>query len=645
MLRNRGIAFKLIALFTLSSSLIFLLVFGFNYYSSRMMIEKNAEEIARNLTMSTVNRIETITRSVQKAPEHLAYFLQQNSYNREELLRTLKTVVENNPEIYGSTPSFEPYAFDKKIKYFAPYYYKDKGKLRLCYLDGVSYQYLSWDWYQIPKELNRPDWTEPFFDEGAGNILMATYAVPFYKTVGGRKHFVGVVTADVSLEWLRDIVSSIKILQSGYGYLISKNGMFVTHPKKELIMNETIFSVAEAQGNSTLREIGRKMIKGESGFIPFHSIVTGKLCRVFYAPIPSTGWSLAVLFPQDELMADVARLNRIVVILGLAGVLLLAMAVVFIARSITKPLRAMAAATETIATGNLDAELPSVKSRDEVGKLTEAFEYMKKSLKAYIQQLMEATAAKERIESELNIAHEIQMSILPKIFPPFPNRVEFDLYAVIEPAREVGGDFYDFYEVDDDHLCFVMADVSGKGVPASLFMAVAKTLIKANACQGFPPDEVLTRVNNELSRDNESAMFVTVFCGILNTKTGEVFYSNGGHNPPLLLRNTGEITFVETAPSLVVGALDDMVYTMARLVLKPGESLFLYTDGVTEAMNREGEFFSEQRLISELRTLREKPIKEIISQVKERVMAFSEGVPQSDDITMMVLIFQKGKVH
>ncbi|MCX5886279.1 MAG: SpoIIE family protein phosphatase [Proteobacteria bacterium] len=645
MMKNRGIAFKLIALFTVSSSLIFLLVFGFNYYSSRRMIEKNAEEIARNLTLSTVNRIETITRSVQKVPELLAYFMEHNSYNKEELLRTLKAVVEKNSEIYGSTPSYEPYAFDKKIKYFAPYYYKDKGNLRLCYLDGVSYQYLYWDWYQIPKELNRPYWTEPFFDEGAGNILMATYAVPFYKTVAGKKQFMGVVTADVSLEWLRDIVSSIKILKTGYGYLISKNGMFVTHPQKELIMNETIFSVAEAQGNPTLREIGRKMIKGESGFSPFHSIVTGKLCFVYYAPIPSTGWSLAVLFPQDELMADVTRLNRIVVGLGVTGVFLLAIAVVLIARSITKPLRAMAAATETIATGNLDAELPPVKSGDEVGRLTEAFEYMKQSLKVYIQQLTETTAAKERIESELNIAHEIQMSILPKIFPPFPHRPEFDIYAIIEPAREVGGDFYDFYEVDDDHLCFVMADVSGKGVPASLFMAVAKTLIKANACQGFPPNETLARVNNELSRDNDSAMFVTVFCGVMHTKTGEVLYANGGHNPPLLLRNTGEITFVETAQGVVVGALDDMVYTMERLVLQPGESLFLYTDGVTEAMNSKEELFGEQRLIGELTALRGKPIKEIICTVKESVMVFSEGMPQSDDITMMILTFRGDTIH
>jgi sigma-B regulation protein RsbU (phosphoserine phosphatase) len=413
--------------------------------------------------------------------------------------------------------------------------------------------------------------------------------------------------------------------------------MFVTHPLKEVIMNETIFSVAEGWNYPALREIGRKMIRGETGFVRFPSMVTGKQCWVYYAPIPSTGWSLAVLFPQDELMSDVARLNRIVVGLGASGVLLLAIAVVLISRSITGPLRAMSAAAGTIATGNLNAKLPSVKSGDEVGKLTEALQYMQRSLKAYIQQLTETTAAKERIESELNIAHEIQMSILPKIFPPFPDKEEFDIYAFIEPAREVGGDFYDFYQVDDERLCFVMGDVSGKGVPASLFMAVAKTLIKANASQGFLPHEILSNVNNELSRDNESTMFVTVFCGILNMKTGEVLYANGGHTPPILLHNTGEIAFLETAPSLVVGALDNMIYTVQRFILQRGESIFLYTDGVTEAVNRKGEFYTEERLIKNLSTIEDRPIKEIITTMKVKLMAFSEGVPQSDDITMMIV--------
>jgi len=210
-------------------------------------------------------------------------------------------------------------------------------------------------------------------------------------------------------------------------------------------MNETIFSQAEARGDEELREIGREMIHGKSGFVPFRSILTGKLCWMVYAPLSSSRWSLAVLFPQDELMADVVRLNKIMITLGLLGFVFLLVVIVFIARSITRPLSVLAGAAEDIATGNLDVAIPEIKTGDEVGKLAQSFDYMTKSLKQYIAELTETTAAKERIESELQIAHDIQMGILQKIFPAFPDMPEFDLYATLEPAKEVGGDLFDFF--------------------------------------------------------------------------------------------------------------------------------------------------------------------------------------------------------
>lgn len=652
MLKNRGIAFKLILFFTASSGLIFLFVFTFNYRFSRSTIEKNVESNAQNLVLATVNRIETVLLPIQKIPENLAFFLEKGSFSKEELLQLLRTMVENNSEIYGAAIAFEPYGFDQKSIYFAPYFYKNKGKIAFTDLSNESYQYIHWDWYQIPKELNRPDWSEPYFDEGGGNILMATYSVPFYRTVGGKRQFMGIVTADISLGWLQEVVSSIKVLQKGYGFLISKNGTLLTHPLKELVMNETLFGVAEARKDHHLREIGKKMVRGETGFVPFTSMATESRCWMYYTPIPSNGWSLAVLFPQDEFTADVTRLNRFVIILGITGLFLLSIAVAFIARSITNPLRTMVQATKTIAKGNLDIELPPVTSGDEVGKLSEAFLYMKESLKEYIQQLTETTASKERIESELKIAHDIQMSILPKIFPPFPDRKEFDIYAVIEPAREVGGDFYDFFFVDDEHFCFVIGDVSGKGVPASLFMAVTKTLIKGKAVWDADPGRVLTKVNTDLNQGNEACMFVTIFIGILNTKTGEVLYANGGHNLPLVMRSkdhfplkegegvSNEAEYLGVPKDLVVGAVEDYVYQTDRMTLKPGDSIFIYTDGVTEAMNERRELFSEGRLKKQLIELRGKSVQEVIVGTMEGIASFSHGVSQSDDITMMIIQFK-----
>jgi len=637
-MKRHGIAFKLILYIMTGITLIFALIFGYNYLYSKRILLNNVEDNARNLALATTNRIDKILHSMEVAATNLATFLQQSAYDdKQRLLDLIRSFVECNPEIYGSTIAFEPYAYDQSSLYFSPYFYKSKGETKFTYIGGEGYHYFYWTWYQIPKELNRPIWNEPYYDEGAGNIIMSTFSVPLYKTVSGEKEFLGVLTADISLDWLQEIVSSIKIFESGYGFLISRNGTIVTHPFKDLIMHETIFSVAEARGDAYLREIGREMIKGKTGFVPFTSIVTEDKCWMAYCPVPSTGWSLAVIYPQDELMADVVNLNRTVFLLFLVGLFLLLGVIVFNARSITKPLRMLAKATRVISTGNLDAEFPQIKSKDEVGNLSESFVTMQDSLKRYIKDLTETTAAKERIESELKIAREIQMSIIPKIFPPFPDRPEFDIYAFIEPAKEVGGDLYDFFFIDDDHICFMIGDVSGKGVPASLFMAVTKTLFKANTDEGIKPDEILTRLNNELARDNESCMFVTIFCGILNTKTGEVLYSSAGHNPPLVLCREKGAEYLGTSGGVAVGALEGLSFKTEKLVLHPGDCLFMYTDGVTEAANLKDELFSEKRLRNDLSPLADRPIKAIVSSLMEKIEDFSQGAPQADDITMMII--------
>jgi sigma-B regulation protein RsbU (phosphoserine phosphatase) len=406
-----------------------------------------------------------------------------------------------------------------------------------------------------------------------------------------------------------------------------------------MIMNETIFSAAEARNDSGMRAVGRDMIQGKSGFVPFRSLVTGKQCWMVYTPLAASGWSLGVLFPQDELMADITRLNQTVIFVGLAGFLFIFALIVLIARSITRPLRTLSMVTQDIATGNLDVEVPPIRSKDEVGRLAEAFDHMRRSLKQYVRDLTTATAAKERIESELKIARDIQMGILPKTFPPFPDRKEFDIFAILEPAREVGGDLYDFFFMDQKHLCFAIGDVSDKGVPAALFMAVTKTLIKTQAAHGLTPETVLTRVNEDLSQDNPSVMFVTLFLGILNIQTGELVYCNGGHNPPYLLRSGQNPEALKGTGGLALGVTGEACYRSQKIMLEKGDALFLYTDGVTEAMNGKDELFSEQALEQSLSLLGDKPIKQMIEGVMEEVREFCKGVPQTDDITIMTLRF------
>src|SRR5262249_11057932 len=244
---------------------------------------------------------------------------------------------------------------------------------------------------------------------------------------------------------------------------------------------------------------------------------------------------------------------------------------------------------------------------------------------------------KERMESELRIAREIQMSILPKTFPPFRDHDELDIHALIKPAREVGGDFYDFFFAGDErHLCFSIGDVSGKGIPASLFMAVSTTLLRSAAARTVDPAEILAKVNRELCRDNDSCMFVTVFLGILDLETGLVAYCNGGHNPPYRLGGGG----VEKLPGtqgMLLGCMEDAAFRSSSLELRPGEGLFLYTHGVTQALDASGRFFSDGRLVSSLHQLAGASARNAAERSMDEVQRFSAGSPQADDITLLVL--------
>ena len=306
------------------------------------------------------------------------------------------------------------------------------------------------------------------------------------------------------------------------------------------------------------------------------------------------GGAILVTLPTDHVQAAIQNRIRLAMVVSGLVLLLGSMIAIFGAKTISRPIVELTQMTRRIAGGDFTQRI-AISAKNEIGTLAASFNEMTRRLNESIEHLKETTAAKERIESELQIAHEIQMSMVPKIFPPFPDRSEFDIFAALVPAKEVGGDLYDFFFIDDDHLCFAVGDVSGKGVPASLFMAVTKTLFRATAGNGGTPGEILARLNTDICRDNESCMFVTFFCGILNIRTGQVDYSNGGHNPPYYLHRDG-VSPLENFGGISLGLVEQSPYASGRMVLRPGEALLLYTDGVTEAMDLSKTLYSDERL-------------------------------------------------
>ncbi len=640
-MKSKGLAFRLSVLILVSTTAIFVAAFSYNYYYSRQTVLKNVEESARNLTTSTIYKIEAVLRSVEKIPRNLAFRVEKRTYRREELTDLIRSTVAENREIFGSTIAFEPFSFDQSSYYFSPYSYRDTdGSIKTLPASDAPYPYFYWDWYQIPKELKRAGWSEPYFDEGCGNIIMTTYSVPLYQRDGGQMRFVGVATADLSLDWLKEIVSSVHIYKSGYAFLVSQNGVFVTHPDNSLIMRSSIFSMSETHLDPALRNLGRAMIHGGEAFVPVRDFSTGKNSWLYYAPLPANGWSIGVIFPEDELFADIQDLSREVLLIGLTGFIFLLGAIALISATITRPLRYLDRTAHEIAQGNLDAELPDVPVNDEIGRLTRSFGNMKVALKEYINNLAETTAAKERIESELKIARTIQMSFLPKRFPPFRESESFEVYATLEPAREVGGDLYDFSLLDEDHLFFAVGDVSDKGVPAALFMAVTKTLLKGMAELQLSPSEILERVNNELCRENESMMFVTVFCGILNFKSGKLEYSNAGHEPPLLLRPGNRPQWLELPSGFILGINEDSPYQTREIKLIPGDMMLIYTDGVTEALDKDLKLFSSDQLLAAVDGSTAVTAEGLVNTILDVVKDYSADVQQADDITVMAIRYK-----
>lgn len=635
---KKRLAFKIASLTLTGTACIFFAVVYYNYTISRQTVLKTVEDNTRYLTLSTVHKIENTLIGIEKIPIYLAASLEWQVYTHDSLFQCIENVLNSNSEIYGAMIAYEPFLFNPESRYFAPYICREGNELRK-YDAEAAFNYFFWDWYLMPKELGRPIWSEPYFDTGGANIVMTTFSVPFYRKTHHDKVFSGVVSADLSLKWLKEIISTIKIHQTGYAFLISQSGVFVSHPDKDLIMNESIFSISEAYGDTKLRNIGRDMIHGKEGFITLNQNMTGKISKMYYAPLQSTGWSVGVVVPEEELFAALRTLTLELILIGGVGFTLLFLVIVFISGKMTRPISALADRTIEIAKGNLDIALPVSRSNDEIGDLTSSFENMRSALKEYIVDLKETTAIKERIESELKIAHTIQMSFLPKHFPPFPEKQEFDIYAALIPAKEVGGDLYDFFLLDDRHLFFSIGDVSGKGVPAALFMAVTKTLMKGIASENITPSDILERTNRELCVDNDTMMFCTVVCGILNFATGELAYANAGHNPPLVISAGHKPEWLEVTPQIMLGVMEDAGYTTQTAVLKPGTSLVLYTDGVTEAMDHENKLYANDRLVRTLEADNGDCAQEIVENIILSVREFVGAVAQSDDITVLALTF------
>ena len=525
----------------------------------------------------------------------------------------------------------------------------------------ISYDPRTRPWYQQAVEAGELIFTDTEIDAFTGDIGIVC-AMPVYRD--GK--LVAVVGSDLFLTSMQAAIQASDS-EGGFQFVVNQNGHVVFSPKTEGILQVEESTEAldlRQSGNEDLSALVSDALKAETQ-VRHIDLDDGSYYMVG-SPMGTVGWALISAYSEQVAAQPITEMqesyeqiqqeavttyrsninrsrNRTLLILLLILLVLLANALI-LGKKIVKPLNSITQRIFELNESNLEFKMEDTfRTGDEIQTLAESFADLSHKTVVYMDQVRNVTAEKERIGTELRMANQIQESVLPNIFPAFPDREEFDIYATMDPAKEVGGDFYDFFLIDKDHLGIVIADVSGKGVPAALFMMASKIILQSCAMLGRSPAEILTRTNEAICSNNRMEMFVTVWFGILDLKTGLITGANAGHEYPAVKRGEGYELF-KTKHGMVIGAMENVTYSEYRLQLQPGDRLFLYTDGLPEATDASEEMFGVNRVLDVLNENTQCSVTDTLVRMTEAVSEFVDGAEQFDDLTMLCLEYKGRKV-
>ena len=633
-LRKGGLAIRYARFFIIAFLIVFSIAFYYTFTNTRTILEDDAAQKASDITDLTISEIRNVIRPVEQVPYTLSTALEAENPDYEMIHDLAREFVLDDTVAFGSAIAFEPYMHDSRHYRYCPYVFETRHSLIERDLSSAEYDYFSKDWYRIPKMSGKAVWSEPYYDEGGGDTLMCTYSVPFYRWVDHKRIFAGVITMDISLSTFQHILNTAKASQTGASFLLSRNGMLIVANDKRNV-NTDIRKLLLKGEHSKNDDIILKMLKGDR---MFEKVVDPEQLKVpswiYSAPVPNTKWIFALTFPTQELYSGLNDFVVKLIAIFLVSLLAMTIITILITRKFIRPIRRLVDATQRIGQGDFKTVLPVITSTDEISQLTNAFSSMKEELVHYISNLQDATAAREKIEGELKVAHDIQMGLLPKNFPV---RDDWDLAAILDPARAVGGDLYDFYFLDDDHLFIAIGDVAGKGVPASLLMVSARALFRSRVSLRVPLNQSVYEINKEICKENPNQMFITFIGGIVDLKNGCMTYCNAGHNPPFIQRHNAKIEKLGDVHGIPLGIFEHATYSSGSILFSPGDSLVLYTDGVTEALSKADTFYGERPMLDLVRKNHELCPSELIRLLEQDVLEFMTGVDQADDITLLIL--------
>ena len=550
-------------------------------------------------------------------------------FSDKQLDTLITESLTSNLKVYGMAVALQPSEGSGEGRRHATYCHRSSDGLKCVDLAAKVPGYTNRPWYGDAKTSGRPVWTEPYQGEAADETFMCTYSVPVRTGEG----ITGVVAVDVRSEELLKRFDDLE-LGAAHLMLISRKGRFIAHPDASLSMDESVFSLAKRFKIDELAAAGRQIAEGRAGIVRIRDYRTNAPEWMVFAPVESTGWSLAAAIPEGEVMAPIhSRLVRSLGIL-IAGLIVIVGIVFFVAIHVTRPVARLAEAAESLGHGNLDARVAGVEGNDEIAQLARRFNAMTAELKENVDGRIREESARKEVEGELKAAREIQASLLPEMLPQ-DRQTSFLLHAVNAPAKMVAGDFFDFFFIDDNRLAVVMADVAGKGIPAALYMAVARTKLRDFAMPEKTPSQIVDNLNRCLAEQNDRAMFLSLFFGLYDVQSGELVYVNAGHNPPYLIRGGRRLETLEPTGPLVA-VFPEAEYREGRCRLDPDDLLFVFTDGVTEAHEGTHELFGEERLERLLQSFAADLPASCCEVIVKTVTDFSLG-DLKDDVTVLAL--------
>jgi sigma-B regulation protein RsbU (phosphoserine phosphatase) len=624
------IMLRMIIIMGIPMLLVFWLVYG--------MVTMGAIGICEYILKGEREEVRRITSDIYVASTNTAPIIEENIQNPDKVRDIINRMLKINPYMRSCGIYFVEGYYPQKGRLYAPYASRrDSIVMESQDASDQGNDYVKDQWFKDAIASKQGYWAKPFHDNDSAKTPLVSYLLPIRDK---RDSTVAVMGVDLSLTWLNEKIQIVNPKNDSaawepkynfYYYITDSTGTYVAHPDTKRIANENIEHFRKKIEDLEERFFTDDESKGDEYMMDGEKVLVNSL-KVKY-----TDWTIAIVIPEFilELFSYVfAGLSVFFLVLGLLVVYF------FGRRSIkksVKPLQQLAMTADEVAKGNFNTALPEVNTHDEIHQLRDSFAQMQLSLAQYVDDLRSATAQKAAMENEMKVAHDIQMSMLPKTFPPYPERSDLDIFGSVTPAKGVGGDLFDFY-IRDEQLFFCIGDVSGKGVPASLFMAVTRSLFRNISQHVSEPSQIVNALNNAQSEGNDTNMFVTLFVGVLDLKTGNLCYCNAGHDAPLLMGR--DVALLPCDCNLPIGVMGDFTFGQQEITLERNSTIFLFTDGLNEAENIQHAQFGDERIEEIAKSLvadgQLEPV-QVIKHMADAVHTFVGEAEQSDDLTMLAI--------